>query len=110
MYRRFGAWQVNFLVEGFYTALKDVFVLGPYEDRGDGVLVRTRYNGPGAKVMGLTLEGKLAYLTQFQFQAGVTLQRSRYDEPYQWDDDAPAEKRCFVLPILTGISPLPIRR
>ena len=72
MYRRFGAWQVNFLVEGFYTALKDVFVLGPYEDRGDGVLVRTRYNGPGAKVMGLTLEGKLAYLTQFQFQAGVT--------------------------------------
>ena len=50
MYRRFGAWQVNFLVEGFYTALKDVFVLGPYEDRGDGVLVRTRYNGPGAKV------------------------------------------------------------
>lgn len=110
MYRRFGAWQVNLLVEGFYTALKDVFVLGPYEDRGDGVLVRTRYNGSGAKVMGLTLEGKLAYLTQFQFQAGVTLQRSRYDEPYQWDDDAPAEKRCFVLPILTGISPLPIRR
>lgn len=33
MYRRFGAWQVNLLVEGFYTALKDVFVLGPYEDR-----------------------------------------------------------------------------
>ena len=102
MYRRFGAWQVNLLVEGFYTALKDVFVLGPYEDRGDGVLVRTRYNGSGAKVMGLTLEGKLAYLTQFQFQAGVTLQRSRYDEPYQWDDDAPAEKKMFRTPNTYG--------
>lgn len=59
---------------------------------------------------GVDIEGKLAYLTQFQFQAGVTLQRSRYDEPYQWDDDAPAEKKMFRTPILTGISPLPIRR
>lgn len=52
--------------------------------------------------MGLTLEGKLAYLTQFQFQAGVTLQRSRYDEPYQWDDDAPAEKKMFRTPNTYG--------
>lgn len=102
MYHRFGAWQVNFLVEGFYTGLKDVFVLGPYEDRGDGVLVRTRSNGPGAKVMGLTLEGKLAFLTQFQFQAGVTLQRSRYDEPHTWDDEAPAEKKMFRTPDTYG--------
>lgn len=102
MYHRFGAWQVNFLVEGFYTSLKDVFVLGPYEDRGDGVLIRTRSNGPGAKVMGLTLEGKLAYLAQFQLQAGITLQRSHYDEPHQWDDDAPAEKKMFRAPNTYG--------
>ena len=102
MYHRFGAWQVNFLVEGFYTSLKDVFVLGPYEDRGDGVLIRTRGNGPGAKVMGLTLEGKLAYLAQFQLQAGITLQRSHYDEPHQWDDDAPAEKKMFRTPNTYG--------
>ena len=41
-YHRFGAFQTNFLVEGFYTKLADVFVL---EDTGtykDGVLIKTR--------------------------------------------------------------------
>ena len=63
MYHRFGAFQTNLLVEGFYTRLTDVFVLGGPFDRGDGVLVKIRSNGPGAKVMGLTLEGKIAYLS-----------------------------------------------
>lgn len=59
-----------------------MFVLGEPFDRGDGVLVKIRSNGPGAKVMGLTLEGKIAYLSLLQIQAGLTLQRSRYDEPH----------------------------
>ena len=32
MYHRFGVFQTNFLIEGFYTRLTDVFVLGePYD-------------------------------------------------------------------------------
>ena len=79
IYHRFGAFQVNFLVEGFYTKLSDVFALTDGEIV-DGILTRTRYNAPGARVMGLTLEGKMAYLTKFQLQAGITLQQSHYSE------------------------------
>ena len=102
MYHRFGAFQTNLLVEGFYTRLTDVFVLGEPFDRGDGVLVKIRSNGPGAKVMGLTLEGKIAYLSLLQIQAGLTLQRSRYDEPHKWHDDAPAERKIFRTPDIYG--------
>lgn len=49
--------QINFLVEGFYTKLSDVFALTDGEVK-DGILTRTRYNAPGARVMGLTLERK----------------------------------------------------
>ena len=102
MYHRFGAFQTNLLVEGFYTRLTDVFVLGGPFDRGDGVLVKIRSNGPGAKVMGLTLEGKIAYLSLLQIQAGLALQRSRYDEPNKWQDDAPAERKIFRTPDIYG--------
>ena len=102
IYHRFGAFQTNFLIEGFYTKLTDVFVLGEPYNRGDGVLVKLRSNGPGAKVVGVTLEGKLAYLSLLQVQAGLTLQRSRYDEPHKWHDDAPAEKKIFRTPDTYG--------
>lgn len=84
-YHRFGAFQANFLVEGFYTKLSDVFFLTDAESL-NGILTRIRTNQPGAKVMGLNLEGKLAYLSLFQIQAGMTLQRSRYDELTTWKE------------------------
>ncbi|MEG0038696.1 MAG: TonB-dependent receptor, partial [Bacteroides sp.] len=90
LYHRFGAFQVNLLAEGFYTRLSDVFVLEDIGER-DGVLIKERRNGSGARVMGLTLEGKLAYLSLFQLQAGATLQQSHYDEPEKWSKTAPAE-------------------
>ena len=101
LYHRFGAFQVNLLAEGFYTRLSDVFVL---EDIGehDGVLIKERRNGSGARVMGLTLEGKLAYLSLFQLQAGATLQQSHYDEPEKWSKTAPAEKKIFRTPNTYG--------
>ena len=52
--------------------------------------------------MGLTLEGKIAYLSLLQIQAGLTLQRSRYDEPHKWHDDAPAERKIFRTPDIYG--------
>ncbi len=102
MYRRAGAWQFNLLVEGFYTRLKDVFVLEDTDTYRDGVLIRERRNGSGARVMGLTLEGKAAWLTQVQIQAGATLQRSRYDEAETWSQAAPAEKKIMRTPDLYG--------
>ena len=101
MYHRFGAFQVNFLVEGFYTRLSDVFVLENIGER-DGILIKERRNGSGAKVLGLSMEGKMAYLSLFQLQAGVTLQQSRYDEPEKWSETAPAEKKIFRTPNTYG--------
>lgn len=101
MYKRFGAFQANLLVEGFYTKLTDVFVLEDIGER-DGVLIKERRNGSGAEVMGMTLEGKLAYLSMFQLQAGLTLQRSHYDKPEKWSDTAPAEKKMFRTPNTYG--------
>ena len=101
MYHRFGAFQVNFLVEGFYTKLSDVFVLENIGER-DGILIKERRNGSGAKVLGLSMEGKMAYLSLFQLQAGVTLQQSRYDEPEKWSETAPAQKKIFRTPNTYG--------
>ncbi len=97
VYQRFGAWQANVLAEGFYTRLLDAFALGPATEE-DGIYHKLRYNGPGAKVYGATLEGKLAYLSLLQVQAGFTWQRSRYDEALAWSETAPAEQRMFRSP------------
>ena len=86
-YRRFGEFQLNLLLEGFYTKLNDPFILSAPLMGEDGSLVQTRTNGSGAKVYGSTLEGKLAWRNLIQFQAGVTVQRSRYDRPEEWSAD-----------------------
>ena len=101
VYQRFGDFQVNFLVEGFFTKLNDVFALTDAEEE-NGILTRVRYNAPGARVMGLTLEGKLAYRNLFQFQAGLTLQQSHYDEAHEWNPEAPKVKKMMRTPNTYG--------
>lgn len=105
LYGMFGNVQTNLLVEGFYTTLDDVFVLretGTFDS--SGATVKERTNGSGAKVMGFNVEGKAAFATWLQLQAGVTVQRSRYKEPEKWSDDpaTPAEIRMFRTPDVYG--------
>ncbi len=105
IYHSFGSVQTNFLVEGFFTDLRDVFALRQLEqldDKGNAVL--ERYNGSGATVMGINLEAKAFFSSHFDIQAGVTLQRSRYKRPEVWSDntDVPAEKRLFRTPDIYG--------
>lgn len=111
-YHRFGGGiQVNFLVEGFYTNLSDVFVLENigWDDK-TGTYVKERRNGSGAKVGGLTLEGKAILTAWLQFQAGATFQQSRYKEPEQWSEDetVASEKNYFVHLISMGILRQPL--
>lgn len=104
LYHRFGDVQSNFLVEGFYTDLADVFALRQvgYDELGNAVL--ERYNGSGARVMGVNIEAKAFFSSHFDLQAGVTLQRSRYKQPEYWSEnpDVPAEKRLFRTPDAYG--------
>lgn len=105
MYHRFGSVQTNFLVEGFYTDLRDVFALRQLDGTDAfGNAVLERYNGSGARVVGLNIEAKAFFSSHFDMQAGLTLQRSRYKKPEVWSDNpevAPV-KKMFRTPDLYG--------
>ncbi len=103
MYWNFGEWQTNFLVEGFYTRLNDVFAYRKIKDEDEnGNLVQERYNAYGANVYGANLEAKFAYNKLLQFQGGLTYQKSRYTKPVVWDEDAPSEQRVLRTPDFYG--------
>lgn len=81
-----GHWQSNILVEGFYTALNDVFVLEDIGQNSDGFTIKERRNGSGAKVYGVNVETKFAHGNDISLQMGVTAQRSRYKNPEVWTE------------------------
>ena len=109
MYHNFGRVQTNLTVDAFYTILNDVFALRDYGHTGsayfdpvDGARIYERYNASGATVMGINIEGRIAYSPFFSFQVGATAQRSRYKEPEQWSDTAPAVTQMFRSPNFYG--------
>ena len=103
MYHTFGRVQTNLLVEGFYTILNDVFALRETGIKGDdGATIHERYNGSGASVMGLNVEGKVAYMPWVEAAAGVTLQRGKYKEPEQWSETADPATNMFRSPNVYG--------
>lgn len=101
IYHRWGDWQGNVLVEGFFTDLDDVFAL---KELGfeNGVLIKERHNESGARVFGANLEGKIAWRNVFQLQAGLTKQSSNYKEARSWSDDVEATRKMFRTPDLHG--------
>lgn len=100
-YHRWGGVQVNFLVEGFYTDLRDVFVLEDIGRDAQGNRLMERRNGSGARVAGVNLEAKMAY-AWMQLQVGATLQRSRYKEPESWSETVDPQKKMFRSPDVYG--------
>jgi len=73
---------LGFTLEGFHTQLKDVFYLQPNGSDEFGNLFEKR-NGQGAAVSGGTLELRGNYNRKVQLEAGITLQKSLYDEPVE---------------------------
>lgn len=105
LYHTFGRVQTNLLIEGFFTDLSDVFALRQLDaPDAQGNAVLERYNGSGARVMGLNIEAKAFFSARFDIQAGVTLQRSRYKKPEVWSDnpDVAPVKRMFRTPDAYG--------
>ncbi|NMB49016.1 MAG: TonB-dependent receptor, partial [Bacteroidales bacterium] len=99
-YKTFGAVQANLLLEGFYTHLKDVFLLEKIGQDEQGNILLERRNGSGAVVKGVNIEGKIVPIRPIEIQMGVTFQRSTYDEPESWSDNeniAP-QRRMFRTP------------
>lgn len=74
--------QLDILLEGFYTALKDPFTqVSTGAVLPNGSILEEVRNGSGARVYGTNFEVGVSPDLQWQFQLGGTLQRSRYEEP-----------------------------
>lgn len=101
MYRSWGNWQGNLLVEGFFTDLGDVFALRELGFE-NGILIKERYNESGARVFGGNLEGKVAYKNLLQVQMGVTAQISRYKYARSWGEGVEATRKMFRTPDFHG--------
>jgi len=74
--------QLDVLLEGFFTTLENPFTListGAVLENGS-ILEEVR-NGQGARVYGTNFEFGLSPTTQWQFQMGGTLQRTRWNAP-----------------------------
>ena len=100
MYKRFGKWDLNLTLEGFFTQLNDVFTLVENGHDAQGNLLLTRTNASGARVAGMNIEAKVGFGHLLTFQAGYTYNHSRYLEPLQWSENpniAP-QRRMFRTP------------
>lgn len=104
-YHTFGTVSTTLVVEGFYTTLNDVFALREIgHDSEDGATIQERYNGSGATVGGINLEGRATFARWCELQAGFTWQESRYEEPEYWseDEEVAPSKRMFRTPDTYG--------
>lgn len=84
---QFDKWQIQFLVEGFYTQLVDPFanIYGAPDE--DGVVVFTRTNAEkGAVVKGINMEFNASPSARFQLQSGFTIQNSEFEEPQEFGE------------------------
>ena len=104
---------VDVLLEGFFTALNDVFVLTDAGHDEDGNLLLVRQNGSGARVAGLNVEVKYIPIRNLELQAGFTYQQSRYRKPEQWSETVEAQTKMFRSPDTYGFLMLyysPVKR
>ena len=78
-------WIAGFTIEGFYTRLKDAFILDPIgQDQFGEMFLKT--NGAGATVQGLTLDIRANYDRKVQLESGFTLQKSAFDQSVEYID------------------------
>ncbi|MCS7004636.1 MAG: TonB-dependent receptor [Cytophagales bacterium] len=73
-------WIAGITFEGFYTTLRNAFVLENVGNDEFGELFEKR-NGQGADVFGCNFEGRFNYNKLFQLEGGLTAQKSYYQKP-----------------------------
>lgn len=109
-YHRFGnSVELNLLVEGFYTNLNDVFTLVEKGHDEQGNLLLERQNASGAVIQGINLELKAGFTSKLILDAGFTMQKSRYKEPFKWsvnNENLAPQRRMFRSPDQYGFASL----
>lgn len=102
-YHTFGTTNFNWMIEGFYTSLTNIFAERQTEIVDDqGCTIIERYNGSGAKVLGLSTTLDFMFSRFVDLELGATFQRSRYNEPEQWSDNVAPQRRMFRTPNAYG--------
>lgn len=95
----------GFTLEGFYTRLEDAFFLQPIGEDNFGALFR-KENGQGATVRGATVEVRANFDRIVQIEAGLTVQRSRFDDPVAYIDGIAGIREFIRTPNTYGFSTL----
>ncbi|NLB25353.1 MAG: TonB-dependent receptor, partial [Bacteroidales bacterium] len=82
----------GFTLEGFYTQLKNAFILEESGKDENGNSLMEKRNEGLSNVYGTTLELRSNYNRVFQVEGGLTLQKSRYKSPVAWSKELPGVK------------------
>lgn len=90
-YHTFGNVQANLMIEGYYTKLRNVFVLEDIGVDEQGNKILERRNGAGATVKGINIEGKVVPHRNVQLQFGISFQQNRHKIPQVWSNDDTVE-------------------
>ncbi|MEG0500184.1 MAG: TonB-dependent receptor, partial [Rikenellaceae bacterium] len=98
LYRTFGNFTANVLIEGFYTKLNDVFTLVENGKDSGGNMLLERRNAKGMKITGVNVEARVNYKSFFNIQGGFTHQKSRYDEPIRWSSEVAPQSKLLRSP------------
>lgn len=83
MYATLGDARCNFLVEGFYNKILNIFVEKETDQIVQGFRYYERENNSNAHVYGVNLEGKLVW-DILQVQGGLSLVAHQYGKPIEW--------------------------
>lgn len=89
---------IGFTIEGFYTKLNDAFILEEIGSDEDGNSLMEKRNGGNSEVMGATFELRGNYNRKLQMEAGLTLQKSLYDQEVVWSEELPGTKDYLRTP------------
>ncbi|MBW6534319.1 MAG: TonB-dependent receptor [Mariniphaga sp.] len=92
----------GFTLEGFYTRLNDAFILEEVGRDANGNSLMEKRNGGLSNVYGATFEARANYNRNFQIEAGITWQKSQYEEQVEWSEQQPGVKEYLRTPDTYG--------
>ncbi|MEM7551608.1 MAG: TonB-dependent receptor [Bacteroidota bacterium] len=95
----FGSWQTSFLVEGFYTSLRDPFTqVSTGAPLPNGSILEEVRNGEGAFVTGTNFEFTGSPSDQWFFQLGGTIQTTQFrEDQVLFEPETNAERETDVI-------------
>lgn len=100
-------WIAGFTLEGFYTYLRDAFVLTHIGQDSFGEIFQ-KQNGQSAAVQGITLELRTNYNRIVQLESGLTLQQSAFSNPVAYIQGVTPQRTFLRTPADYGFATLSI--